>query len=329
MSAWKGQTASEILEAQLKALFRRSNLTEDMINIQSRLSVRDPESFAYKIALVSLQNRQRAIQQEIASVLHLRVQETIYLALEGERFHHHAAYIGDLSVILSTAQKMFTSIVQAITTGPTQRGPIPIAIEQMARLRLITTYPSSFGMQLEADTSVDMFGNSEVLTALDAFFALLSSGSNREQLTERAGNLGPRVLSHYKRFVKQLANSGTSISLSWRDPLGDTLRWEAREIELVRLHENLTSIKTELNHVLVVKGWLLGASLLRNRFELVPINEELTINGRISKNAKNDVAMLFGQLCIAHIIETLTFDDVSETQKSVFTLIAIEPADPE
>lgn len=323
MSAWRSEIASEILEAQLKALFRRSNLTEEMINVQSRLRVSDPSSFAYRLSLSSLQNRQQSLQREIAAVLHLRRQETIKLALEGERFQDHSAYIGDLSVVLSSAQKIFTSIVQATTTGPTQRGPVPTAIEQLARLRLTNTYSSSFGMQLEADTSVDMFGNSEVLTALDTFFALLGSGDNREQLIDRAGNLGPRVLNHYKRFVKQLANSGTSISLSWQDPVGDIYRWEAREIELVKLNQSLTSITTELNHILQVEGWLLGASLLRNRFEFVPVDGEPTISGRISKDAKNDVASLFGQRCMAEIAETIMSDEATESQKSVFTLIAI------
>lgn len=325
MRAWQSELPSEVLEEHLKALIRRFDTTEDMINAQSRLRVRDPESFAYRIALLSLQSRQEVIRQAIAEILHQRQQETINLALEGERFQESSAYLSDLALVLSHTQKVFTSIVQAVTVGPTQRGPIPNAIERLSQLRLTTTYPSSFGMRLEADTSTDMFGNSEVITALNTLFALLLSGADREQLVDRTGNLGPRVLNHYKRFVKQLANSGTSISLSWRDPIGEIYRWEAREPELVRLSESLTSIKTELTHPLDVEGWLLGASLLRNRFEFVPMGEDTPISGRISKDAKSSVAALFGQQCFAHIIETRTFDEIVDSVRSVFTLVAIEP----
>lgn len=317
--SWRSVEASEA-EGRLRNLKQRLLRTEETIELQSSLLRGEPESFAYQLALHSLIARRDAIQAEIAELSAYRVKEQLRLSLSGQSFPQNSAHVDVLAHVLFRAQRLFTSIVQAISVGPTARGPIPLGIERITQLRLAQTFPSSFGMILEAETNPNAFGNSTVAAGLASLFVLLESSEDRDQLVETAGSLGPRVMNHYRKLVGQLVKTGSELSVSWKDLEGQQHQWAGTSQRLQSLSMSLKTIRTEETEIRERKGRIVGASLLRDSFEFLVTETDEVVRGRISNDARVSVQQLFGKPSIGFIAETLIRDDVTGDERTVATL---------
>lgn len=321
ISLWKGVDV-EVAEAQMRGLNRRlAELDQALISAQA-IVAESPSSFAARMSLRSLSKMQIALESERSLLASHRVCEHVSVALKGQEFADNTASIGQLGYFLIRLQKLYSSIAQAITSGPTQRGPISRDISRMTNLRFADTYASSFGMDLFVDQKFDIFGESVATAALQTMFNLLNSTSKEKEISRLSAELGPRAVTHLRHVLDDLFRSGSGLSVAWKDLAGTKYKWCVSSEAVHSLKQNTSRFKTSNSVVKIIEGVLVGVSLLKDRFELVTRDGNV-IEGKLARNAKLTIRNYFAHACEATIEVTTVEEVVTNEKKTFFTLTAI------
>ena len=111
-------------------LRRRLADLDEALQGQQKILQKNPESFAFKLSCDSLLEIKTRLQQELVELVRHRSHERVTFALQGHQFNDNSASIGYLGTFILRLQKLYSSLAQAITTGPTRRGPIAAAIDR-------------------------------------------------------------------------------------------------------------------------------------------------------------------------------------------------------
>ena len=323
--AWRDIEAADA-EQQVRNLRRRITSVEEQIESYRQFGEVSKASFALRLSLESLKRRREYLQSELWSVLALREREVVTVTLDGPEFPRHSASFASLAEFLRSSQRLFASVLQAITTGPTERGPIPSYIEQAAQLRLTEIYASSFGMVIELGSQENPRVRTSLERSLAALFALFESSIESEQLLERAGSLGSRTMNHYRRLVADLRGTRTTPSVSWTDTEGHESRWNPTSEKLDVIYGALAGIRTESAETKTEIGILVGASLLKGRFELLTDSGEV-IEGRVAAAAFEKLTEAFATRCKITFTQSETLNRLTGAIKRVITLTDIRSTD--
>lgn len=311
----------EAIEAQFRGLNRRLYDLEEALHASQEILREEPDNFAFKMSSYSLLKMHSALQAERVEISRFRENEPLVLVLNGGSVEGHSADAISLSVILNRFQRLFSSIAQAITTGPTMRGPLSGAIVSATNLKVANTFPSSFGVSLYVPSQVDLHGNSVPSAALNTLFELLGVAERDGDIMSSAGEIGSRSLRHLNALAKHLAETGTTLSVGWKDTSGIKRDWKASPDVSRNIVEKIRKISQTRSERYEISGKLVGASLLKDRFEIV--SDESVFEGRFVTAINDDVKNLFGKNVRAEIEETEIRDLASNNARSYFTLTTI------
>lgn len=325
VDVWKGIDPLGA-ETRLRALSRRLNELDIALQNQQELLQQNPASFAFRLACESLINMQGNLQRERISLVKHRLYEEINISIDGDVFAEHTASIGVLGTLFIRFQKLFNSIGQALTTGPTLRGPISHEIRDLTDLRVAAFYPSSFGMTLITPSKYDLIGESLSASSLAAMFQLFNAADEEKQIMRFSGELGRRAFGHLSHVITILEEQHASIGLKWSDFTGTKYSWSADATKVAQIMARLRDITERRSEDKMVSGRLVGASLLKNRFELL-LNDGNVIEGKMIASAAETVKSVFGQICLANITETEIFDQMSGEGRSYYTLTHIQASE--
>lgn len=321
--AWRGIDSASA-ESRLRGLRRRLAELDEALQGQQRILRDRPDSFAFRLSCKSLLELQGRLKGELISLVQHRDHETVKVALSGRAFLDHSASLAHLGTFLIRLQKLYSSVAQAITSGPTLRGPIAQAIRSATDLKLAAVYPSSFGMELRVPSQFDILGNSVAANALDSMFALLRAAEDEAKLSEISGEMGRRTAAHLTQVASSLRKEGTELAIWWTDYAGTQYTWEsstAATDRIINYYNTTTETRSETKRMV---GLLVGASLLRNRFELL-LQDRNTIQGKFIPSLVPAVARRFGQVCSATVDETEQLDKATGQRRTYYTLRELEP----
>src|SRR5690606_13582452 len=137
-------------------------------------------------------------------------------------------------------------------------------------------------------------------------FQLLSSAHDEEKLMRLSGEVGRRAITHLRHVAIVLRDSRAEADVSWRDLSGYEFRWESdvqRSEEIISSIENTRRVRSSER---MVDGRLVGASLLRNRFELMTVDG--VMEGKFVAGMSQDIRRSFGMPCRAQLDETVVSD---------------------
>lgn len=325
ISAWREIDANDA-EQQVKNL--RARITSVELEIESFRVFGDmtKTSYGHQLAFESLRHRRGALLAELGEILALRERELIKISLSGRPFDGHSASFGTLASFLRSTQKLFTSVTQAITTGPTERGPVPGYISRSSELRLVEVFPSSFGMIVELGRDVDPNGQQILERSLKSMFSLLDSSPQGDQLLERVGGLGIRTMNHYRHLVKDLRNTATTPALVWADAAGNANSWQPSADRLEDISRSLESIRAQRSETLTATGLLVGASLLRGKFELLTDSGDV-LQGAVAADAYHKLSNAFAARCVVRYTRNETINRLTGASRIAITLTDVTPAD--
>lgn len=310
-------------EGRLRGLRRRLAELDDAIKGQQAILRERPESFAFQLSCNSLLQMQEALRQEFSVLIRHRTNEKIDLALDGNRFIGHSASLGHLGFFFLRLQKLYSSIAQAIRTGPTLRGPIAEEIRSATDLRLSATYPSSFGMTLYVPTSFDLMGNSIAADSLDTMFQLLTSSCDEKRLMQFSGELGRRTFSHLRHVASSIYYAEADFKIEWSDFTGTRHTWETNANVAREIIQNLSNITETRSGERLLTGRLVGASLLRNRFELL-LTDNTLVEGKVIADLSDAIRKAFGTVCKVRVNETEILDRGTGDRRTYYALIMID-----
>lgn len=323
-AVWEGIDPN-LAEQTLRATSRRLRDLEDALASQRALLQSKPDSFAFSLGYESLLQMQERLLAERSELLSHRVTERVDLALDGANFQKDGASAGTLGTLLIRLQKLYSSIAQAITEGPTLRGPLSTQITSATELRLASTFPSSFGMSLVVQRAQGGQSLSHLPGAtFERLFGLLATDATPEAIMQVTGELGGRVLNHYLHVATILRSTETSLKLEWSDSEGIKHYWITSPKQAAESVALINGIKAVESVTLKIKGRVVGASLLRNRFEIITEDGQV-VEGKVSGNALRSISSSFGKVVTAEIDKTIVNDNRSGEAKTYFALVSIDP----
>jgi predicted Zn-ribbon and HTH transcriptional regulator len=322
-SVWSGIDPN-VAEQRLRATGRRLIELDEALASQRALIQTKPNSFAFSLGYESLVQIQQRLLTERSNLLAHRVAERLDAAIDGASFLKDGASVGTLGTLLIRLQKLYSSIAQAVTQGPTLRGPLSNQIISATELRLASTFPSSFGMSLIVQRAqCDLLPSYVPSAALERLFSLLSTDQTPEAIMQVTGELGGRVLNHYLHVANILRRTDSSLKLEWSDSEGIKhyfLTSAKQASELVTL---LNEIKAVESVTLKISGRIVGASLLRSRFEMTTEDGQV-IEGKVSESALRDIGASFGKNVTVEVDKTTVNDHRSGDAKTYYALVGID-----
>lgn len=310
-------------EGRLRALRRRLAELDDVLQGQQAILRENPESFAFKLSCESLVQIQKRLGHELVDLVRYRVNEQVAFALEGSKFAAHTASLGYLGVFLMRIQKLYSSIAQAIKTGPTLRGPIASDISIATELRLADVYPSSFGMKMFVPSNFDLMGNSIASDTLESMFQLLKATDDEQKIMRVSGEYGRRTFGHLRHVASLLRGANATLKIDWTDYTGTQHNWVSGPDATSRIIASLDNFTETRSEQRRLTARLVGASLLRNRFELLLLDKS-TVEGKFVLGLGPNVTEAFGAICDATVHETEIHDKVSGETKTYYSLTTIE-----
>jgi hypothetical protein len=322
MDTWKNIDPS-VAERQLFGLRRRLSELDHALKANQIALRETPDSFSFKLAAQSLLAMQENLRGELSALLRHRVAENINVVLDGPSFDGHSTDFLAFGRFLINIQKLYTSIAQAIVRGPTLRGPISKEIESSTQLRLLATYPSSFGINVGVESNFDILGHSVASDSLEALFALLHSSSEETSLMRLKGELGARAFNHLRRLMVDLGSREAELKVGWHDFTGTEYNWEItseRTNNVIRAIDNINF--TESSEI-ILEGFLVGASLLRNRFEFLTLEDQTLLEGKVVAGINPKLRRNFGLRCFAKFKEISVLDKGTDETRKYYTLLDI------
>jgi hypothetical protein len=324
MNLWEGIDPNAA-EARMKGVTRRLSELDEAMKAGQHLVALNPDSFAAKLSLQSLTTIQDKLERERIELVSHRQRERLNIALNGEEYTDHTASIGVLGVFLIRLQKLYSSIAQALTTGPTLRGPVSQEITTATTLKFADVFPSSFGMEIYIKPRFDIFGESPAVASLVTLFNLLNATRTEAEISRLSAELGQRAVGHLRHVLSNMNRSHSGFELSWTDLSGTRFAWSASQDEVPNLQRNVSRFKTSHSIERKIIGVLLGASLLRDRFELLTREHEV-IEGKIARAAKPKIREFFGRSCEMTVEQVEISEIVSNESRTYYTLTDIASA---
>jgi hypothetical protein len=272
----------------------------------------------------SVQLMMRALDRQIREA-DLARRGVLDITLEGLSTGDDAIDVDLLARFLDTLQHTVTSVGQALVGEPTRRGAIRGDIRKATSLSLAATFSGSFGLHLttaEPELQPDQFeGSHEVLErSLASVLETLDVAveGNGDAVREHAAALGPRAFARLQSLVHLLAAEGVTASFEWRSATR-VLTSTVTSAQLSRAREALSTTTVAQNDVVVV-GRLVGASLVRGRFEL-ETSTGIILAGAIDPNLLERVADYFGEECQATLRMTTVHSLAERSENASYVLL--------
>jgi hypothetical protein len=267
----------------------------------------------------------------------------VEIQLQGGAEKAHRVEAGFLAAFLDTFQSTVSSVVQALTTGATELGPIPARAIDASTMRVASVAPGSFVIRLDGPerfVDVPMLGDDdEPLPEFDAAVARLmdvfdasQADLTGEELREAVIQLGgQRSSSHMMELARTIARSGTRAELVHRSEFLAVPRRSGISTGAAgRLHE-LLSETGQTTRVVVMRGTLSGVRWKNQTFDLdVPEGDDITtIHGSVVTAIRDRVRDLFDGPVRAELEETVTTGPAIEEPRTTYRLVDVRRADPE
>ncbi len=258
--------------------------------------------------------------------------------LVGGAEQEHEVGADFLGTFLRELQWTFASIVQSLTHGETERGPLPADVLNASMLRVSAAAPGSLivhmsgppgraeQMQMDASETPPPFDEAmdRVLDVLQA----TEGDVDIERLQQAIADVrSPRAMGHVEKFVRELARTQTTAVVTERSPFAD----EPRQARITagaaeRLQEVLSRTTSETAREFRT-GRLSGLRWTKGIFDLeVEFGEEtVVISGRVSADLRAAADAIFDQVVRAELERTVVRSEYAETTKETYLLLGVTP----
>jgi hypothetical protein len=231
--------------------------------------------------------------------------------------------------LLTSFQGVLDALGQAISGEATERGVVPEAIRAKTQMSIVTTFASSFGVELAGDALPDLFGNSLANDALKAFSALLAAKSERDQLRTALNPLQVRSAVRYREFLRCAADSQTTLTFQWASPKQRALRVEqltsGQAGVAARVISEFESVPPEEYRI---EGTLTMGDVLSQRFTLTAMADGKKFTGKVSKAAAEEFShATLNERYSALIRELRSTTTVLDNESTAYELIELQALD--
>ena len=191
-------------------------------------------------------------------------------------------------------------------------------------MRFADVFASSFGMEIFIRPRFDEFGESTAASTLQTLFTLLNATKQESDISRLSGELGQRAVGHLRHVLDDLSRHHAGFSLGWTDMSGTDFSWHAENDQIAQLQRNVSRFRTKLSVEITIPAFLVGASLLRDRFELYNTDRDI-IEGKLAREVKMKLREYFGRQCLATLQKVEIDEAITGETRTFYTLVGIAP----
>ena len=269
---------------------------------------RQPDDPWLPAALLSLEQRQQHLEHAFGLATAERGEEIFSYRLVREGTDSFP--ISVLGATLSHFQHFITILLDAVTTGPKEKGKVSREVTQKATMDFAYSFTGSLGLVFTVPNERLLLVDSDLELAVKGFYEMISS-ETPAQVAEYAHKYGVAAVRKMYAWAEHHAKQSISADIAWRH--GNEIRQEtvlqARQAEL--LCDAIRSASDVTTKELSVRGVLRGGDTASRKFHLT-FEEGEDISGQLADDFSSD--------------DPLTLDRVYDAQLTVFykTEYAIE-----
>jgi hypothetical protein len=250
---------------------------------------------------------------------------------------------GDIDVsflvdFLSPLQSAVFSVGQALDSEVTTRGVIPATIQDASAMRLVGTFPGSFGLALEGPRATELSllamlddpdeaDRPTFERAVENVFDVLEQvepseeGHTDEDVLGALATVGARAHGHLRRLASAIASRNANAQLQLTVPDHETRTVTFSRPAAERLERVLTTVEASEREV-QMRGRLVGASLVRDNFEL-ELEDGTVIRGKVADEVLPILREFFSESCTATLRVSTVRSTVDGTVAERHTLIGV------
>lgn len=202
------------------------------------------------------------------------------ISLEPNGGHSHEI---DCEILGKSLKQIQSIIYQIANKNKSANSQVSEKIKRQNKLSVTETYAASFGVRLKSNSLTNLFGESMLQSNIAILMDLLSAKDNVDQVRELLKNFNPQVALKYRKLLKTLSKSETSIKAYCAFPNNF---YRKAQLTNDDIKKSLSLIESEINNttrIVEYDGKLVGANVVQKTFEFIP-NDEDKISGVIAEN---------------------------------------------
>ncbi len=213
--------------------------------------------------------------------------EVVAIRLAFRGLHRSEAPAGLLGQILEGVQALLNTIGQGVVAKPTRRGALPDNVVREMELDVVSVFAGSFGVELHARQSSNLFGESHVGEALQLMTKLFEvTGENEDSLKQLLFRLKGRSMSKYRDLLLRLIGSVDELDWTWGSPKtdrGGRVRLTAERAK--KAIGIIGELSSEEPVEFTIIGQLIGINVRTKSYELWDVEENRKYAGRVVEEA--------------------------------------------
>ncbi|MHB8689016.1 MAG: hypothetical protein ACYDB4_17780 [Candidatus Dormibacteraceae bacterium] len=274
--------------------------------------------------------RQAELREELVAALAGERQPALRLFFDGQPVSGHTVTAAFLGKAIDGLQSSLQALGTAMAGRLGARGPLADRFIEETQLRVTGFVPGSFGVLLEAPLGAvqqsmltDQADLSLMERAAGRLLDVLELGSasvNDDALLDALGGLGVRPVNRLRDFADHMRNSEATFHLEWQSPDVPQRSIDMDRARIAILADRLASVEAH-ESTITVTGWLGGASLIRDRFELEADGQ--IYSGLVAPDLVESMPRFFNRRCEADIVVTLAHSLTSDRRSERYYLVAL------
>lgn len=232
--------------------------------------------------------------------------------------------VKNLGSALTSTQALFD--VLSANNLP-DRGPLPKATREQTRLLAIASYPSSFGLRIEAETG-DLVGEGKIEIAIIQFLKILQTVGAERAFDQQIREIPRRAQRHLKSFISSIKRGKAAFSIEAGIPFEEEsrrMRLSARDVAW--LDERLNKTVDDIERVFTIEARLTGVSL-KTKFFMLTDDDGAEYSGKIAKGALSKInEKRVNHLHKAEIEEQVIINEATGEENYKYVLLNISEID--
>lgn len=276
---------------------------------QRKLIDKDPNSFAYQISLQSLECRKKEIEMDIKYIEDELGLVSLDLKLDSPDILLGAIPLDILGNAMIGLQRVVNNIAQAVSLGPTERGPFSNEVIKSSQLQLSAIYPGSFGMYLDGMSEEDLLGESLLKISLDKLREVLEIEDEME-FVNQLDELGFRTINAYKDWLGKLEMSEVTMEVKFNETIAESPIIKTPD-DMVAIRKSLENIAEPKLEEISLIGVFTGGNIRNGNFEFSSEGEIMSGKATIEVRGKFKDFYLGEKL--KAVFDKKTFEGISKT----------------
>ncbi len=276
---------------------------------QRKLVDKDPDSFAYQISLQSLECREKEVEMDIKNIEDELGLISLDLKLDSPSIALGAIPLDILGNAMIGLQRLINSIAQAVSLGPTERGPFSNEVIKSSQLQLSAIYPGSFGMYLDGVGEEDLLGENLLKTSLDKLKEVLEI-ENEIEFVNQLDELGFRTINAYKDWLSKLETSEVTMELKFNENISNNIIVKTPD-DMVKIRKSLENIAEPKLEEIYLTGVFIGGNIRNGSFEFS--SEEQFLSGKATIEVKEKFKDFYLGEKLKATFDKKTFEGISKT----------------